>query len=658
MSTRYAYDDAGNLTSMIDGRGNTTTYAYDGLGRLTGRTDPAGNTLGWEYDARGNRTGQINRVGSPAVAVSWTYDGANRMTTRVADSVTVTYGYDETSQLTSAQGPAGTISASYDRLGRSLTVTAEDSSQTAYAYSFTAPTRGDPTGSNTFALDKFGRQTTATTPVSGTAFGVAYRADGQPSSSSDPNGNSATLTYDDAGRMLTKVTTGAGGSPTRASYSYANNRAGMRLSEASTISGDPANGTASFGYDALGRLTSYTSPLGTSQDQGYTWQEVINRAGLTTGGSTVTTTFNSSNRPTSDSTGGLYSHDLDGRLTARPGQTLEWDSLGRLTKVRDGAGSLISEYTYDALDRLRTVSRSGATIRFRYVGTSTNVAEIVDHGTGASQRKVATGWTGERLADWTASETRYYGTNGHHDVTWTADAAGAVSASLRYDPWGNVASSSGTSLPDFRFQGSWMDTASNLQWVVTRWYAPTLGRFVSEDVLLGEAMVPAARHLYAYGGGDPIGAIDPYGRDVKKLTLYSAVYDAPGIMLTQLITWITWEYWGGKIRWASVRHNRYGHREDWIFGCCGWVLERSYTDIDSPRQDRWWVTDKAWFVYSGGFFWFIGGRNTHMHYAAIEADGDFECYINFWVEKSAGFFRRHGCYAQLVKRTWGPYPYH
>ncbi|CAN5598151.1 hypothetical protein BH20CHL7_BH20CHL7_07170 [soil metagenome] len=54
-------------------------------------------------------------------------------------------------------------------------------------------------------------------------------------------------------------------------------------------------------------------------------------------------------------------------------------------------------YTYDPLDRLRTVARSGTTIRFRYVGLTTSQAQVVDHGTSAVIRHIGTDWTGGRL---------------------------------------------------------------------------------------------------------------------------------------------------------------------------------------------------------------------------------------------------------------------
>ena len=95
-------------------------------------------------------------------------------------------------------------------------------------------------------------------------------------------------------------------------------------------------------------------------------------------------------------------------------------------------------------------------------------------------------WTGEHRLDWTGSgqNIRSYGTNAHHDLTWTADATGAVSTTLRYDPWGTLTSSTGTSLPPFRFQGSWADPSTNLSWVITRWYAPALGTFISEVAMI------------------------------------------------------------------------------------------------------------------------------------------------------------------------------
>jgi YD repeat-containing protein len=74
----------------------------------------------------------------------------------------------------------------------------------------------------------------------------------------------------------------------------------------------------------------------TANDQAYGWQKVPNRDSLTVGtGSPVTTTFDDADRITSSG----FSHDADGRMTARPGQQLVWDSLGRLTTVKTTGGT-------------------------------------------------------------------------------------------------------------------------------------------------------------------------------------------------------------------------------------------------------------------------------------------------------------------------------
>lgn len=93
---------------------------------------------------------------------------------------------------------------------------------------------------------------------------------------------------------------------------------------------------------------------------------------------------------------------------------------------------------------------------------------------------------------------------------------GVVTATLRSDPWGIPGTSSGATLPEFRFQGSWYDTSAGLSWVVSRWYAPSLGQFISEDGLLGQPQDPASRHLYAYAEGDPIGGWDQDGHESQR----------------------------------------------------------------------------------------------------------------------------------------------
>ena len=244
----------------------------------------------------------------------------------------------------------------YDRLGRPLTVdvSTDPGASTSYTYSLTSPAWTDPSGSFAATLDAFDRQVVLTDPIHGSSsFSWSYRADGQPASLAAPNGNTTTYAYDDAGAETSRTTTGTGGIA-RAAYAWTRNQAGQILSEASTISGDPANGIAAYGYDPLGRLAGYAPPTG--DPIAYGWDEVPNRTSVQVGTDpAVTTSYDAANRPIADSAGGNYAHDPDGRLMERPGQTLDHDDLGRLTSVYDTSTAETTAYTYDALDRLHTV---------------------------------------------------------------------------------------------------------------------------------------------------------------------------------------------------------------------------------------------------------------------------------------------------------------
>jgi RHS repeat-associated protein len=511
ISTRYTYDGAGRQATMSDGRGNTTTYGYDATGNMISETDALGRSASWGYDALGRRSSQANRDGT---AVAWTYDEGGRIALRTATgTASVQYTYDANGNRLTANDGTRSITTSFDRLNRPLTVSVSDDPGAGTTYSYGLATAGwtDPTGTYTATLDAFGREVSLTDPIHGAAWGTAYRADGQRQTLAEPDGNTSTWAFDTAGRPTGSATTA--GQTTRASYVYTLNRAGQRLSESSTITGDPTNGTVNFTYDPLGRITGYSGTPVVSQ--AFAWDKVPNRTSQQIGaGSPVTMTYDPANRPTSDSSGGLYSSDLDGRLTTRPGQTLVWDALGRLVQVKDPFNTNVATYTYDPLDRLLTVSRSTGLTKFRYVGVTTAIAQARDL-LNTVLYNVGTNTSGEALFDFGpgGSNQRFYGTNGHHDLTWTADASGAVTATLRSDPFGTPGTATGGPLPEFRFQGSWYDTSSALTWATSRWYAPSLGRFISEDTLLGQTDQPETRHLYAYGAGDPLDKWDPTGHD-------------------------------------------------------------------------------------------------------------------------------------------------
>jgi YD repeat-containing protein len=353
VSTRYDYTDTGLLWHQYaPAPAGTTTYQYDAQGHLVAQTDPDGYSTTWTYDAQGNKTTETDPDTSVGPTVSYAYDAAGRMCRRVAASPgvvlqnltnpctdTVTGATIDTRYSRDVDGnpttiadalASQTVTSTYDQLDRPLTVSGDQTADpaTSYSYDFDNPTRTDPSGSYGTTLDAYGRLVTLTDPLhtSGHLYTWTYAPSGAVSASSDPTGNTTTNTYDPLGRLTARSTTGGTGCTACAVYSFTYNNAGNQLTRVSTISGDTANGTTSFAYDALDRLTTYTPPT-VIQPQSYTWNGLPDRARITIGtGTPLNVTFDAADRPVSDDAGGAYSADNEGRITAFPGKTLVYDA--------------------------------------------------------------------------------------------------------------------------------------------------------------------------------------------------------------------------------------------------------------------------------------------------------------------------------------------
>jgi RHS repeat-associated protein len=94
-------------------------------------------------------------------------------------------------------------------------------------------------------------------------------------------------------------------------------------------------------------------------------------------------------------------------------------------------------------------------------------------------------------------------------VRQVVSTAGAVQDQLAYDSFGNIVSETNAVGGDrFKYAGREWDANLGLYYYRARWYAPTAGRFLSEDPAgfgAGDA------NLYRYAGNDPTGFADPSG---------------------------------------------------------------------------------------------------------------------------------------------------
>ena len=253
-TNRFAYNGAGDLLTLTDGKGDTTKWGYDSFGRVTNKVDAAGNTnFVYKYDpdnrltnrwsgAKGNtgyaydEAGNLTHVAYPvSPAISLCYDPLNRVTNMVDAVGTTGYGYDAVGELTSEDGPwpSDTVSFTYaNRLRTALSLS-------------------QPSGSwsQSYGYDTVRRLTSVVSPAGTFSYNYQSPIFQLPSAISLPNGAYITNGYDAVARLLSTALANSGGTNLD-SYAYGYNQAGQRTNVVRT-----AGDSVAYSYDNMGELT-------------------------------------------------------------------------------------------------------------------------------------------------------------------------------------------------------------------------------------------------------------------------------------------------------------------------------------------------------------------------------------------------------------------
>jgi RHS repeat-associated protein len=252
---RLTFSSAGQLVSIADLNGNTTTLSYNGSGQLATVTDPAGRvvTLGWT----GSRITSLTDANvSPSRVVQYSYDASGNLSdvTDVAGG-NEHFTYDASHLLLTMRDPRGnTVTNHYDASSRVDWQSDELSRKTTFSYGSGTTTITDPKGNVTVEQYTTGLRTALTKgygTASAATWTTAYdQATLGVTSSTDPNGNTRSMTYDGAGNTLTVID--ALGRRAVNTYDALNDR---------TSGTDPKGFTTTSTYDANGNLTQVSTPL-------------------------------------------------------------------------------------------------------------------------------------------------------------------------------------------------------------------------------------------------------------------------------------------------------------------------------------------------------------------------------------------------------------
>lgn len=105
-----------------------------------------------------------------------------------------------------------------------------------------------------------------------------------------------------------------------------------------------------------------------------------------------------------------------------------------------------------------------------------------------------------------ASTTLWY----HHDqlgsTRLVTNSSGLSQATYTYDPYGGLASGTGSITNPLRYSGQYLDSESGFYYLRARYYDTSTAQFLSKDL-----MASLTRQPYGYVGGGPINASDPTG---------------------------------------------------------------------------------------------------------------------------------------------------
>jgi RHS repeat-associated protein len=111
---------------------------------------------------------------------------------------------------------------------------------------------------------------------------------------------------------------------------------------------------------------------------------------------------------------------------------------------------------------------------------------------------------------WTPS---FYGYDGHGNVRYLTNAAGAITDAYTYDAFGLLTATTGSTPNAYTYSGERFDQNIGLFHLRARYYNPLTGRFETMDPAAGDILNPATLHKYIYVSGDPVNRIDPTGRE-------------------------------------------------------------------------------------------------------------------------------------------------
>ena len=256
-------------------------------------------------------------------------------------------------------------------------------------------------------------------------------------------------------------------------------------------------------------------------------QEYAYTNGELTGSAAVTKTY-------------VYDANWKDKLASFDGKAITYDQIGNPISYDGWA------YTWEAGRQLKSLSKAGVSIAYKYDDTGFRTQKTVNGTTtdylvlenrilqqSDGTNTITFRYDGEnKAASFNLNGTEYYYLrNLQGDIAGIVDGTGSLVVEYAYDAWGKLLSITG-SLADtvgvlnpLRYRGYYYDTETGLYYLQSRYYNPEWGRFINADTVIDNSSIIGA-NLYTYCLNTPVNMYDSGGqlaRWISKLTTASLV---------------------------------------------------------------------------------------------------------------------------------------
>lgn len=179
-----------------------------------------------------------------------------------------------------------------------------------------------------------------------------------------------------------------------------------------------------------------------------------------------------------------------------------------------GTGGGTTTFKYDPFGRRIQKSVPLGTTNYLYEGrdfgfSGANVIEEVDNSGNVLARYASTQSLGvdQPLAQFRSGTASYYEQDGLGSVTTLSTTSGTIANTYSYDSFGNLTASTGSVTNPFQYTGRDYDPETGLRYYRTRYFDPTIGRFINEDM----AHFEGGLNFYRYVKNSPTRFLDPFG---------------------------------------------------------------------------------------------------------------------------------------------------